>query len=170
MPERFTEKRAANVIHEIMRQPEHHDADYAAHDKRLKVAAMFGLVLVVFGLILGDQINSPETIGIGVVLGILVFGVALFKASGNYKRAYRKFVTAHMADDGTFAFCPACRSRQPIHEHEQGPRTCRNCGVPLWRFEPPPDNPKQAERRMKQIDNTADHPKRSKLYRDGDDV
>ncbi|MEM9752526.1 MAG: hypothetical protein AAF916_03995 [Planctomycetota bacterium] len=151
MPERYTERRAANVIHEIMQRPEHRDDEYAAHDKRLKIAAMLGVVIVVFAVILGDQINSPETVGIGVVLGILTFGIALFKASGNYKRAYRRFVTSNMANDGTFVFCPTCQERQPIADDGQAPKTCRSCNAKLWRFEAPPGNPKQAERRQRAI-------------------
>ncbi|MEM8493940.1 MAG: hypothetical protein AAF663_00960 [Planctomycetota bacterium] len=151
MAERYTERRAANVIHEIMQRPEHRDDEYAAHDKRLKIAAMLGVVIVVFAVILGDQINSPETVGIGVVLGILTFGIALFKASGNYKRAYRRFVTSNMADDGTFGFCPSCKAKQPIEDRDEGPKTCRSCNAKLWRFEAPPGNPKQAQRRQRAI-------------------
>ncbi|MEM1446155.1 MAG: hypothetical protein AAGF84_08875 [Planctomycetota bacterium] len=155
MPERYTERRAANVIHEIMQRPEHRDDDYAAHDKRLKIAAMFGLIIVVFSVILGDQLSSPESVGIGVVLGILTFGVALFKASGNYKRAYRRFVTSNMAEDGTFAFCPACHAKQPP---VAGPprKTCWSCNAKLWRFETPPGNPKQNQRRQRAIGQEAE--------------
>jgi hypothetical protein len=137
MPERYTERRAANVIHEIMRRPEHRDEDYAARDKRLKIAAMFGIVAIVFSVILGDQLNSPETVGIGVAVGLLIFGAALFKASRQYKDAYRRFVTDHMADDGTFAYCPACHAKQPIDRHTSPPKTCRSCNAKLWRFERP---------------------------------
>ncbi|MEM7576755.1 MAG: hypothetical protein AAF328_04695 [Planctomycetota bacterium] len=151
MAERFTEKRAANVIHQIMQRPEHRDDDYAAHDKRLKIAAMFGVVIVVFSVILGDQLNSPETVGIGVVLGVMVFGIALFKASGHYKRAYRRFVTSNMTDDGTFVFCPACHTKQPPQAGPKALQACVACGAKLWRFERPPGNPKQAERRQRAI-------------------
>ncbi|MEM8783434.1 MAG: hypothetical protein AAGE65_11345, partial [Planctomycetota bacterium] len=144
MPERYTERRAANVIHEIMRRPEHHDEEYAAKDKRLKIAAMFGLVIVVFSVILGDQLNSPETVGIGVALGLLVFGAALFKASGQYKQAYRKFVTSNMADDGTFGFCPSCQAKQPIEDGDAAPKTCRSCNAKLWRFAPPAESAQKA--------------------------
>lgn len=147
-PIRHSSKQASKVIHELW-QPRI-DVDHRKADTRLRIAAICGVVVFILGLIIGDQAGRPEVIGIGAALGIVTFIIALSKASGHYKRGYQRFVTEHMAHDGTFLFCHHCRA--PLGDlanseiKNNPPTKCRTCGTKPWRFEFPVDNPKHAAR------------------------
>ncbi len=148
-PLRHTSRQASKVIHELWRP--RIDVDHRAADTRLRIAAILGVVVFIAGLIIGDQAGRPAVMGIGAALGIVTFTIALAKASSHYKRGYRRFVVEHMADDGTFLFCPNCKA--PLgdpddpHVKTEPPTACHGCGTNPWRFEFPVENPKHAARR-----------------------
>ncbi len=150
-PIRHNSREAARLVHDLWKQ--RIDVDYRRADTRLRIAGGLGVVILIGGLIVGESIGRKEVVGIAVAVGLLTFIIALFKASGNYKRSYRKFVLEHMADDGTFLFCPSCKApiadpNDPASKTDP-PAACPHCDAGPWRFERPVENPKHAAQQTK---------------------
>ncbi|MEM7625274.1 MAG: hypothetical protein AAF333_06570 [Planctomycetota bacterium] len=136
---RFTSRQAAKVIHDLRQarlSPEEKRAD-----QRLRVVAAVSIGAMLVGLYVGDRIGQPVLMVASLVLGVLVFGSALWLASRKYKAGYQRFVLDHMADDGTFMFCPKCQALMgdpaDAATRENPPRQCSECSSALWRFERP---------------------------------
>ncbi|MEM1208002.1 MAG: hypothetical protein AAGI54_01925 [Planctomycetota bacterium] len=120
------------VVHQLFL--EHQTDDYKAGDQKLRLLGGLGVALGIGGAVFGHYVvNSDIAAVAGMLVGVLVFFAALFAASRRYKHAYRTFIEDHMADDGTFLFCPECRydlSGQNQH------RVCPECGAKPWIFTP----------------------------------
>ena len=138
-PRGRTEKQAHRVIHEIWRQ--HPDPGYQRRDIRLRLAAALGVATLLVGVYVGDRLGLAWLMVASAVLGIGMFGGALWQASRSYKVEYQRFVLAHLADDGTFLFCPECQYRlggsDDAEAMRQPPRRCPECGAVPWRLEKP---------------------------------
>ncbi|MEM8739085.1 MAG: hypothetical protein AAGG38_11495 [Planctomycetota bacterium] len=138
---RLNSKQAAKVIHELRRA--RMDPAERAADLRLRAVAMGGVVVMAVGLYVGDRIGNPYVMGGALAFGVGVFGVALWRASRVYRAGFQRFVVGHMAADGTFLFCPACRSALGDLDDERlradPPGECPECATVPWRFERPSD-------------------------------
>ena len=136
---RFTSRQAAKVVHDL-RQARLTPAEKSA-DQRLRVLAALAIGLMLVGLYVGDRIGQPWVMLASLGVGVAGFGAALFKASRQYKAGYRRFVVEHMADDGTFLFCPKCKAElgDPADESVRAnpPVMCPECSSAVWRFERP---------------------------------
>ncbi|MEM9789907.1 MAG: hypothetical protein AAF842_05820 [Planctomycetota bacterium] len=118
------------VVHQLFL--EHQPEDYRAGDLKLRLLGALGVAIGIGGALLGHYVIKSDVAAVaGLLVGVLVFFAALFAAAKRYKHAYRAFIEDHMADDGTFLFCPNCKynlSRQNQH------RVCPECGAKPWRF------------------------------------
>ncbi len=148
-PVRYTQRQAARLIHDLWKKRV--DVDYQRADAKLRIAAGLSVAVLIVGVIIGEQAGRREVVGIAVAIGLLTFVIALFKASSNYKHAYRRFVVEHLADDGTFLFCPQCQAAlgapQDAQVKRDPPTSCPECGAGPWKFERPVENPKHAAER-----------------------
>jgi hypothetical protein len=134
-----TERQAHRAIHELWRA--HPTPAYQRRDVRLRFAAVVGIAILLVGLFVGDRLGLTWLmIGSGIV-GASIFGGALWQASRAYKRDYQRFVVEHLADDGTFLFCPDCRhplgSPDDPSVRENPPKRCPECGTKPWRLANP---------------------------------
>ncbi|MBB6428603.1 hypothetical protein [Algisphaera agarilytica] len=136
---RLNKKQAHKLIHGLWKQ--NADAMYHRRDMKLRIIAVAGVVAMLIGLGVGDMQGLPLVQAASLVAGVLVFGGALWTASRNYKTDFNRFVVAHMADDGTFLYCPECQALMgdPNDEHVRTnpPTSCTECGSKPWKFERP---------------------------------
>ncbi|MEM9253473.1 MAG: hypothetical protein AAGB29_14105 [Planctomycetota bacterium] len=118
------------VVHRLFL--EHQPDSYKAGDLKLRLLGALGVAIGIGGALVGHYAVQSDIAAVaGLLVGVLVFAAALFAASKRYKHAYRAFIEDHMADDGTFLFCPKCGydlSGQNQH------RLCPTCGAKPWVF------------------------------------
>jgi uncharacterized paraquat-inducible protein A len=114
---------------------EHQPEDYRRVDRRLRVVGLVGVGVGLGVALAASAAGSLAFQIVGVAIAVVTLGVALFLASRRYKRAYRQFIEDHMADDGTFLYCPNCKydlSTQNQH------RLCPKCQTKPWVFKQTP--------------------------------
>lgn len=138
-PTRHTDKQAARIIHDLRRA--RLDPVERRQDQRLQVIAASVLGATLVGLYLAD-LWGPPLLKLAVLIpGVLGFFFVLWRASKRYKAGYRDFVLRHLADDGTFLFCPKCRAPlgDPADERtlREPPTRCPECGAGPWRLARP---------------------------------
>ncbi|MEM6854089.1 MAG: hypothetical protein AAF593_06735 [Planctomycetota bacterium] len=136
---RFSNRQAQKLVHGLWR--ENADPMYLRRDMKLRIVGASGVLGMLIGLWIGDQQGLAWVQIASVVAGVMVFGGALWRASRNYKADYKRFVVAHMADDGTFLFCPQCGTSlgdaSEEHIRRSPPTSCLSCGGKPWKFERP---------------------------------
>lgn len=136
---RFSNKQAQKLVHGLWK--ENADAMYLRRDMKLRIIGVGGVLAMLIGLWIGDQQGLAWVQIASLVAGVGVFGGALWAASRNYKADYKRFVVEHLADDGTFLFCPGCRESlgdaTEEHVRRSPPRSCLSCGGKPWKFERP---------------------------------
>ncbi|MEM1109682.1 MAG: hypothetical protein AAGH99_13435 [Planctomycetota bacterium] len=136
---RLNNRQAYKIVHGLWK--ENADPMYQRRDMKLRIVGVAGVIAMLIGLWIGDQQGSAAVQIASAVAGVMVFGGALWSASRNYKADYKRFVVAHMADDGTFLFCPQCRALMgdPTDERVrlQPPTSCTKCDGKPWKFERP---------------------------------
>jgi len=117
------------VVHQLF--VEHQPDDYRKTDRALRITGVAGIVVGLAITLAGNAVTNLPLQITGLAVAVVTLGTCLFIASRRYKHAYRDFITQHMADDGTFLFCPNCRydlSTQNQH------RVCPACNTKPWVF------------------------------------
>ncbi|MEM9418100.1 MAG: hypothetical protein AAGA25_03465 [Planctomycetota bacterium] len=136
---RLNNKQAQKIVHGLWKEKT--DPIYHRRDMKLRMIAAAGVLAMLVGLVIGDMQGLMWVQIASLVAGVLVFGGALWTASRNYKTDYKNFVVAHMANDGTFLYCPHCLASLGDPKDElilaKPPTVCPACGGTPWKFERP---------------------------------